>query len=354
MAEWKVIRDKIQLFPHPNADALQLGKVGPYQVVVQIGLYTDGDEVVFAPEKSVLPESLAEPFRNYLRGKNSDRVGSVRLRGELSMGVIIPVEKATEVSSDLPFGVCLSTQLGISKYEPPIPQSLSGEVMPSPDVYLSQHDVEQFGIYASEFTQDESVIVTEKIHGSQVMYYLTPGGEFGLSSKGILSRGLVIVEGDGNLYWRAARNCLIEELMCEFREVTNSRESKSGTIQFFGEVIPVQGGKWTYGIDPNRPEVRLFDIRVNGDSVNVTSIDGELGEKLRSLWVPVVSTGQYTEMNFPELCKGNELVSGEGVHIREGVVVRPSVDRCASDGTRLMVKVINPKYAKKETGEEIS
>lgn len=39
-------------------------------------------------------------------------------------------------------------------------------------------------------------------------------------------------------------------------------------------------------------------------------------------------------------------------HIREGIAVRPKIDRYAEDGTRLMVKLINPKY--KESGEEFN
>ena len=56
--------------------------------------------------------------------------------------------------------------------------------------------------------------------------------------------------------------------------------------------------------------------------------------------------------NIVDLCKGNELVSGREVHIREGVVLRPYIDRTAVDGTKLRLKIINPAY--KETGEEIN
>jgi hypothetical protein len=52
------------------------------------------------------------------------------------------------------------------------------------------------------------------------------------------------------------------------------------------------------------------------------------------------------------LCKGNELVSGKQIHIREGVVLRPYIDRNAVDGTKLRLKIINPAY--RETGEEIN
>ena len=58
MSNWKVSKTKISLFVHPNADSLSIGKVGSYQVVVQKGIYNDGDEVIFVPEKSVLTGNL--------------------------------------------------------------------------------------------------------------------------------------------------------------------------------------------------------------------------------------------------------------------------------------------------------
>lgn len=71
---------------------------------------------------------------------------------------------------------------------------------------------------------------------------------------------------------------------------------------------------------------------------------------------PVVNIDLWRNVKpiLHKLCAGNELVSGKSLHIREGIVVRPIPDRRAVDGTRLMVKVINPAYAKKETGEEMS
>ena len=49
-----------------------------------------------------------------------------------------------------------------------------------------------------------------------------------------------------------------------------------------------------------------------------------------------------------------ESVSGKKLHIREGIVLRPYIDRWAADGTLLRLKVINPTYSKTETGEEIN
>ena len=82
MSNWKVSKQRITLFPHPNAEKLELGKVGTYQVVVQKGAYKDNDEVVFVPEKSVLSGLLRDEFATYLVGPDEDRVKAIALRGE--------------------------------------------------------------------------------------------------------------------------------------------------------------------------------------------------------------------------------------------------------------------------------
>lgn len=353
MAQWKVTKEKIELFDHPDADSLQIGKVGQYQVVVQSGLYSNDDEVFFVPEKSVLPDSLAEPYRNYLRGPSKDRVGSVRLRGQLSMGVIMPVDKVEQMIGAVAIGECAAEKLGITKYEPPIPACLAGEVSPLPDFPITQHDVEQFGIYAGEFDPREIVIVTEKIHGSQVNVYLTGDGQFGLSSKGILSRGLTIEESADNLYWRAVRRVYLEQKMIAIQEFLRVGDVVP-TVQCIGEVVPAQGASWSYGYSTNEPGVLLFDCRIGGESVTESQLMDPYFVDLRSLWVPVICREQIGLLDLPSLSQGMETVSGKELHIREGVVVRPYHPRRASDGTRLLVKVINPKYAKKETGEEVS
>jgi len=88
-----------------------------------------------------------------------------------------------------------------------------------------------------------------------------------------------------------------------------------------------------------------------------------VSNELRELWVPIIYDGtlnleskERVDFILPkdvvELCKGKELVSGKELHIREGVVLRPYIDRDAKDGTKLRLKIINPSY--KETGEEIN
>lgn len=201
------------------------------------------------------------------------------------------------------------------------------------------------------------------VHNSQfIIAHDTSLNETIVSSKGLLKRGLSIEESDENTYWIASKNDkVVEKIRTNFTD---------GIIQVFGEVVPVQSG-YSYG--QTKPTVRLFDIRVNGESIPYDMVP----DVFKPLWVPIVFDGTLTldkkevviysdpekgihktktdfllPKSIVDLCKGNELVSGKEVHIREGVVLRPHVDRVAKDGTKLRLKIINPAY--KETGEEIN
>lgn len=183
-----------------------------------------------------------------------------------------------------------------------------------------------------------------------------------VSSKGMLKSGLVIEESDENTYWIAAKN---DQLVHKIRN-----NFQTGIVQIFGEVIPVQKG---YNYGQVKPTVRIFDVRVNGLSTPYDMVPNDFKE----IWTPVVYDGtisleekevviyedvekgiRKTKIDYilpkemVDLCKGKELVSGKELHIREGVVLRPYIDRVATDGTKLRLKIINPAY--KETGEEIN
>ena len=362
MSNWKVFKTKIEVFTHPNADALNIGKVGTYQVVVQKGLYQTGDTVIFAPEKALLTGEIKTAFEQYLAGPNNDRVKSIRLRGELSCGIIVPKELVPDFES-YDFDEDISVQLGITKYEPVIPACLAGKVYAFDMPHVGSHDCEHANVYINELIQGERVVITEKVHGSQfILAHNLEDDNTIVSSKGMLKQGLSLEESDGNTYWIAAKN---DDIVGRIK-----RNFTKGVIQVFGEVIPVQGG-YNYGQD--KPTSRIFDIRKDGYSIPYDQVPDEFSE----IWVPVLFDGDIkldevkvviyedtekdirktrTDYLLPKeivsLCKGKETVSGREQHIREGFVLRPYYDRSARDSTKLRLKVINPAY--KETGEEIN
>src|SRR3954466_4139744 len=86
MAQWEVTREKLELFPHPNpaVERLELGRAGQYQVVVGKGTFVDGSTIIFVPEKSVLPDQIADEGdrRKYLVGPQKNRVKAIQLQKE--------------------------------------------------------------------------------------------------------------------------------------------------------------------------------------------------------------------------------------------------------------------------------
>lgn len=164
MSNFKVSKEKIELFSHPNADALQIGKIGSYQVIVKLGDYNDGDEVIFAPEKSILSGNLKSEWEKYLVGPNKDRVKAVRLRGEISSGIIIPKEFVTNFDS-FRIGEDIAEHLGIKMYVPEIPKQLMGTAESFTMPFVGQHDCEHARVYSNELIPGERIVVSEKLHG---------------------------------------------------------------------------------------------------------------------------------------------------------------------------------------------
>lgn len=334
MSNWKVSLEKIELLPHPNADALEIGKLGTFQVVVQKGLYKNDDVICFAPEKAVLPDSIKEPWEKYLSGPGKNRVKAIRLRGEFSCGIIMPLDM---IKFPAEIGEDISEKLGIVKYEPAIPVHLSGVVKRLPfEAALGFHDCEHFRTYAREFRPGERIIVTEKIHGSQFTCTYIDGNVY-ISSKGLIKNGLVLEESADNLYWQGFHNVGMREILADLSV------KHPGGLRVFGEVFPCQKG-FSYGAA--KADIRIFDIRANGESI----VHDELikDERLAKIWAPVLYDGPLDEAKILELAEGKECVSGKGMHIKEGVVVAPYVDRRARDGTRLRLKVLNSKYKNDE------
>jgi RNA ligase (TIGR02306 family) len=351
MSTWKVIKTKIVLSPHPNADLLQIGKVGTYQVVVQKGLYSNGDAVVFAPEKSVLSGAIRENFEKFLSGTDHNRVKTIRLRNEVSSGIIVPKHLIPNFD-ELPFETDISEQIGIIQYEPVIPEDMIGKLKITNIENVGSHDCEQISVYLDQLKPNERVVITEKLHGSQIIFaYDLEAEEYIVTSKKYRKDGLDIEEDYKNVYWQAVKNDSLVDMV--------KRNFTDGVIQVVGEVVPLWSG-YKYGL--TKPTLRIFDICKNGVSIPYDLVPDEF----KSLWVPVLYDGElhlvekevdgikYNLLadDILSFRKGKETLSGKSLHIREGVVLRPYVDRDASDGIKLRLKIINPDY--RETGEEIS
>lgn len=354
MSTLKVIAERLVIHPHTNADALELAEVGRLRAVVAKGAFRTGDHAVYLPEGSVLPEPLIAELglTGRLAGPGKDRITAVRLRGELSQGIVcLPKALAdTDLAAAAAAGTDFAELLGVLKWTPPVPVHLAGDMLPAADL-LPWLEVENIRRWPQLFTAGEPVIATEKIHGSAtLMTLVAPTGQVYASSKGFGKQRLAMA--DHNLYWRAIRAFDVPAFAAAVAE-----EFGATRVGVFGEVFGRGVQDLPYGVDAGRrPGYAVFDVAVDdGDEVRWLGLD-EYAPLARSHGVPLVPVlyrGPYDEQALTELAEGVESVSGTGANLREGLVVRTAVERYSPvTGGRAIGKLVSPAYLTRRGGTE--
>ena len=235
-----------QVLEHTNAEKLAIYIIEGWQVIDQKDRYRVGDQVVYCEIDSFLP---INPEFEFLRRTSFRKMGvfkgfrlrTIRLRGELSQGLIVPITVLGDNHS-FDIGDDVSEFLGIVKYEPPIPEYLSGEVLGLFPGYIPKTDEERVQNLDYELLKMDTYFVTEKLDGSSCTMYLSD------NYFGVCSRNLELKESDNNAYWNAARRMDIE----------NKLKNTGRNLALQGEIIgaKVQGNPYQI----NHTEFRLFKI----------------------------------------------------------------------------------------------
>ncbi|MFJ2744148.1 RNA ligase (ATP) [Streptomyces sp. NPDC087440] len=356
MSTLRVTAEVLTVHEHPNADALELAQVGLYRAVVAKGAYRSGEAALYIPEQSVLPDALVEELglTGRLAGKASNRVKAVRLRGEVSQGLVCRPRalEGVDLTAAADEGTDFAELLGISKWVPPIPPTMNGEVEHAPDL-LPWTDIENLHRYPQIFEPGEEVVLTEKLHGTAcLLTYVADGERVHVSSKGFGSRNLALKEADRNLYWRAVTGHRVAAVAAGIAEQLGARR-----VGIFGEVYGAGVQDLGYGADGRSLSLgyAAFDVSVDVDG-QVRWLDAaEFTELLegRLPMVPRLYEGPYDVSKVLELATGRETVSGRELHLREGVVIRPAVERHSPVvGGRAVAKAVSPAYLTRKGGTE--
>lgn len=353
MSTLRVTAEVLTVHDHPGADALELAQVGLYRAVVARGAYRTGDVAVYIPEQSVLPAGLIEELglTGRLAGRDRDRVKAVRLRGELSQGIVCrPKALAdTDLVRAATDGTDFAELLGITKWVPPVPPSMSGDVESAPDL-LPWVDIENIRRHPDIFAPGEPVVLTEKLHGTGcLLTYCAAEDRVHVSSKGFGARSLALREDPRNLYWRAVRAHGVAEAAAELAARLGARR-----VGVFGEVYGAGVQDLAYGADGRRDTLgyAVFDVSAEIDG-RVRWLDAAALLEGRLPLVPRLFSGPYDGERVLEIASGRETVSGRGLHLREGVVIRPAVERHSPvTGGRAIAKAVSPAYLTRKGGTE--
>jgi len=318
--------------PHPNADRLELAIINGWQCVVPKGRYSVGDRVVYFPPDTVLPEEVSDRMgvTQYL---SKGRIRCARLRGEPSFGVVEAFnDEAWEVGDDV------AALYGATKYEPPLRVSV-GDCEAEHPLFQSYTDIENLRNFQGVLQDGESVVVTEKIHGTNSRIGLLEGtlvaGSKKLQRK--MPSGELMAQHE---YWFPYTlepvKALITELAAQYRQVV-----------IYGEVFGKIQKRFHYDAQGTLG-YRAFDILVDGRYMDHEDFC-RWTDKFGVQRVPVLYEGPYSLEKIKELSSGTTTIGD--AHIREGVVVKPVKERINEKIGRVILKYVSDAYLLGDTDD---
>jgi RNA ligase (TIGR02306 family) len=392
--------------PHPNGDRIQIARLEgqDYQMIVGKDQFSTGDLAVYIPEAAVVPDWILEEMGlvGKLDGPQHNRVKAHKFRGVLSQGLayrpqdvregqigtsraglltatgysdgktracIRVVRPETAVLGYLAAGECptyvnweegeeVGEALGISKYEPPIPAHFAGVWGPAPNhhaspggsIWQGYTHLENIKKFPHILVEGEPVVMTEKLHGTSLQtLFDADADKLYVSSLGIARKGYTLEEDPENVYWEIAHRY---DLARKLADIALWQEASQ--VMLFGEIVGVQDLK--YGLVNGATALFVFDCLIKGHNTSRAdwlSHDDLVGtcKRLGLPVAPVVYEGPFTRELLLQHTGGTTLVTG-ATHIREGVVVRPLIEREESRFGRVVLKSISADYLTRKEGTE--
>lgn len=176
---------------HPNADLLEIVSVLGYKAIVKKDQWKVGDFCVFIVPDTVLPDAK---WAEFYKAKSS-RVKAVKLRNVWSEGIVESVQ-TVGYAGPLQTGLDITDAIGVTKYEPPLPQDLSAKgLLP---FNIPKTDEERFNSI-TDLPYGELVDVTLKIDGQSCSFYWKVNDDDTVS-EGVLGRTMEYKWGAENKY----------------------------------------------------------------------------------------------------------------------------------------------------------
>lgn len=336
------VRRISKVLPHGNADKLELAEVEDlaYQFVIPKGSAKPGDDVVYIPIDSVLPDDLSTKLgvKNYLAGKDKNRVKTVKLRGAISQGIVARPAAARD-GWTYERGVDYKDLLGIVKYDPPPVPCQAGLLRPLPPG-VSAYDIESADNFVeiAALLMDQPVFITEKLEGSNWSATRMADGTKYVSQH---HYRIEPVEGATHDFWRAAQ---AQGLLDALDRIAAEFGGKQVTIR--GEYVGPGVQKNIYKLPKN--QVVLFDLEINGEPQDApVFLDAA---KRHGLPVVPVLWVEDSLRNWIARNGGDLRLSSNGESkvtpgvAREGIVIKPLREQRHEKLGRLFLKQRSPEY----------
>jgi RNA ligase (TIGR02306 family) len=222
-----------------NAAQIEVVSIDGWKVVTKKGLHQVGEVVIYLEVDSWVPTAIA-PFLSkgnepkLFQGVPGERLRTVKLRGQISQGLVIPYSGLSPSQKDeMLLGTSLDDLLGILKWEPPVFEGNALIKGPFP-YFVPKTDQERVQNLTEEFQQwrvdDELWEVTEKLDGSSMTVFVNG------DHVGVASRNNELKPDSSSAFWQAVnRESILEKIA-----------STGRNLAFQGELIgpKIQGNKY--------------------------------------------------------------------------------------------------------------
>ncbi len=379
--------------PHPTADSLEIATVLGWQCVVKKDEFKIGDLCIYCEVDSVLPD---RPEFEFLR-KNKFRIKAMKIRGQLSMGIIFPMSILFNTQNKLQnmyiqdFGIGvekgfiefryedakvetlyegddITGLLGIIKYDPPEAESgmgNSGGNFPSHLVPKTDEIRIQSCIEVLEELKGKPWFITQKMDGTSCSIIWNNGinvvcdgtnnsdqdkdqkiiradihrtEPIGLT---VCTRNHIVKPDVPNFYWDMVKKYDLENKFKKFFPNMN---------------IALQAEICGPGIQKNRiglqeKELFIFNVYLINEKryANFTEFMKICCDEFGLSTVPCIAEGD----RFNWSLDGLTTVANRGKylngHQQEGIVVRPQIEMWSETlQGRLSFKVVSSEYLLKE------
>jgi len=237
MRKMASIRKILDIKKIENADKICIYLVDGWQIIDEVNKYKINDFVIMLEIDSWVPNALA-PFLSKgkvpreFNGIQGEKLKTVKLRGALSQGLLLPVSVLPE-NYLYEEGDDVSEILGVQKYEVDNTTQSGKSVSNWPSI-VPKTDQERLQNLKSVFEskiKGQVFEITEKLDGSSATYYIDADGIYH-----VMSRNVDLARDENNLWWKMSAKYNIEEMMLrlwldpEFREEFNKGFAIRGEI----------------------------------------------------------------------------------------------------------------------------
>jgi RNA ligase (TIGR02306 family) len=188
--------------PIAGADRIELATVDGWKCVVKRGDFEAGTKVIYCEIDSLLPirpefEFLRKSSYRKMDEREGFRLKTMTMRGQVSQGLLLPM---SALGRDAEVGEDVTGELGIVKYEPPVPTNLAGEVVGGFPGAISKTDEERIQNLAADFASMRGALfhASEKLDGTSLTVFHD-------ERIGVCGRNWEYAESDKNSYWQVVK-----------------------------------------------------------------------------------------------------------------------------------------------------